>query len=107
VLCFLEVNARDDEEDGDSDGDQPVIGGNFGFVRYFTSAVPNRFNRLDLKWSVEPNTGLPYIEMDPSLESRYDLVDVSAIQDGLWVQQDFDNKGKYWVLNVDYLNPAY
>lgn len=47
-----------------------------------------------------PLLPMPYVERC-QLENRYDLVDTSAINGGLWVQRDFDEEGKFWVITCD------
>ena len=103
VLAFIELTAL-----GNEDSSTWPFTGMLAYVRFYVSAVeqadrveedqvPRRANRNDLS-VVHSTNGLPYIMEDPDDETVYQIVDVSAIQNGLWVQQDFTDDERYWVL---------
>ena len=43
---------------------------------------------------------LPFaiVKEDPNPRARYGLIDTEQIQQGLWVQEDFETPGRFWVL---------
>ena len=103
VLSFVELNSRSgDNEDGESDGI-------YAFIMFFVSAlteetkkpkdlVRRRVDKDDLSITHKVNN-LPYIMRDPLEDTLYDLVDISTIQHGLWVEEDCNNPGRYWVMS--------
>ena len=104
---FVEVNRKRSSTEG-------LDGGQYAFVQYYVSAVSpdmrtdedrteTRMQRNDLSITNRYNH-LPYVYLDPDVERRYGLIDTSTIVSGLWIQEDFTNKGKYWVLTVSSFN---
>ena len=47
---------------------------------------------------VHKHTKIPYVMRDPDDATCYDLLDISSIQHGLWVEEDSTRPGKYWVI---------
>ena len=83
--------------------------GMYVFVEFYVSAVmdedrsprdlrPSRIAANDLS-VVNRYNNLALVQADPDPTSRYDLVDVSSIQHGLWVEKDPTSPEKLWVVS--------
>ena len=56
--------------------------------------------RQDLR-SCHPHLPFPAIKRQEAATKRWDLVDTDHVQGGLWVQQDFSDKDRFWVLTTN------
>ena len=104
IICFVEVNKR---RGGNGKQDNSGL---YAFVKYFVDALPEDGRKEVDKTErrrycndlsvTHIHTHLPYVKFDPDedVQNRYGLIDVSTIDQGLWVQQDFINDTHYWVI---------
>ena len=74
------------------------------FVKFYVSALTYHeaenpyYPGKDLS-KVAKNLPFALVHEDPILMARYGLIDTEQIQGGLWVQEDFQTPGRYWVIN--------
>ena len=102
ALCFVEITRKGtDEREGE---------GMYVFVEFYVSALTDnekkpedlrgrRAMANDLSVGHRINN-LPCVHPDPDYTRRDDLVDVSAIQHGLWVEKDAVSE-KFWVVSYE------
>ena len=110
ILAFVELQKRDSatkslEEPETQTGEDGV----FAWCEFYIDATPEnmkkksdlseeRKNARDLSVTNKYNN-LPFVTLDPNVGERYGLMDVSYIVEGLWLQQDFTEHDKFWVLS--------
>lgn len=116
------VKERKGGEDGDSgtstssDEDDDIAPENaadafpatsmLAFVKFYVNALTDaeRGNQPEYRWGDLSNThkSLPFalVKVDPNPQARYGLIDTEQIQQGLWVQSDFEDPTRYWVLKM-------
>ena len=76
------------------------------FVKFYVNALSNaeRGNDPNYRWPDLSNfhKSLPFslVKEDPNQQARYGLIDTEQIQQGLWVQQDFQDPNRHWVLKM-------
>ena len=51
--------------------------------------------------SVHPHLPFPAIKLQEAVTKRWDLMDTEVIRGGLWVQQDFSDPKRFWVLTSE------
>lgn len=76
------------------------------FVKFYVNALSNaeRGNDQNYRWPDLANfhKSLPFslVKEDPNQQARYGLIDTEQIQQGLWVQRDFQDPNRHWVLKM-------
>ena len=77
--------------------------GMHAFVKYFISALAyneREFPNYQYHDLAQHNKYLriPLVHEDPNEMARFGIIDTEQIEDGLWVQADFETPDRFWVL---------
>jgi hypothetical protein len=79
----------------------------FALVEWYVDGTPPTKKKKSCKQNCDLSIRhnelpLPFVQPADPLESpRYGLVVTDCINGGLWVQEDFEQKGKFWVISCD------
>lgn len=99
-------NSSDDDIAPENAADELPATSMLAFVRFYVNALTDaeRGNRPEYRYGDLSNThkSLPFamVHVDPNLQARYGLIDTEQIQQGLWVQRDFQDPARFWVLKM-------
>ena len=119
VICFVDLSKKGQNmmyslhhqgsEESSSDSDVDEIGAEksfmLAFVKFYINALSpaerqqsvSNYQWNDLK-NIHRMVPLSIVREDPNINARYGLIDTEQIQQGLWMQQDFETPDRYRVL---------
>ena len=117
LVTFVDLTRKvrcvDDMDDDDEEEDQRLFEGAekdgssmLALVKFYVNALTpeERGNDPSYKWKDLSNThkALPFalVREDSNQIAKYGLIDTEQIQQGLWVQSDFQDPTRYWVLKM-------
>lgn len=106
VQCIEDMDDEDEEDQRLFAGAEKDGSSMLALVKFYVNALTpeERGNDPSYKWKDLSNThkSLPFalVREDPNQNAKYGLIDTEQIQQGLWVQSDFQDPTRYWVLKM-------
>ena len=99
LLAFVDITKKAVDSEADDECEVSML----ALVKYFLSALaPGEsedvtYTGKDLT-HVSKHMLFPLVHPDPNPVARYGLIDTEQIENGVWVQEDFQTPGRFWVI---------